>query len=326
MAPNLAESRRELAQGMVESNDFTDAAIADAVGCTERSIRTMRANIRCFGTTRAPPNAVGRPRSVTPPMLDALCNKLLEDPKMQQHEMVKFVAEQFDDVQVTRMSVSRALHSIGWTRKTIRRVAAERNAELRDYYCHTLSEFSSYHLVYVDESGCDNRTGHRRNGWAPSGVTPVEKTQFHRGKRYQVLPAYAQDGIVHVKVFEGTTDSTVFENFISELLPFCGRWPEPKSVLVMDNASFHQPDRIEQICKEAGVKVLFLPPYSPDLNPIEEFFAELKAFIKRNWSSFTDHSQHGFVSFLEWCVDMVGSRSSSAEGHFRHAGLSIEEL
>lgn len=94
----------------------------------------------------------------------------------------------------------------------------------------------------------------------------------------------------------------------------------------MDNAQFHQPDKIEQICKEAGVKVLFLPPYSPDLNPIEEFFAELKAFIKRNWSSHTDHSQQGFAAFLEWCVNMVGSRKSSAEGHFRHAGLFIEEL
>lgn len=51
----------------------------------------------------------------------------------------------------------------------------------------------------------------------------------------------------------------------------------------MDNASFHHSDRIEQMCLEAGVKLVYLPPYSPDLNPIEEFFAELKAFIQQNW-------------------------------------------
>ncbi|KAJ5480242.1 hypothetical protein N7530_005751 [Penicillium desertorum] len=52
----------------------------------------------------------------------------------------------------------------------------------------------------------------------------------------------------------------------------------------MDNASFHHSERITQMCVDTGVKLVYLPPYSPDLNPIEEFFAELKAFIKRNWS------------------------------------------
>jgi transposase len=53
-------------------------------------------------------------------------------------------------------------------------------------------------------------------------------------------------------------------------------------VLVMDNASFHHTKRIEQMCADAGVKLMYLPPYSPDLNLIEEFFSELKAFIKRS--------------------------------------------
>jgi transposase len=51
---------------------------------------------------------------------------------------------------------------------------------------------------------------------------------------------------------------------------------------VIDNASFHHSDRIEKMCSDVGVKVMYLPPYSPDLNPIEEFFAELKAFIRRH--------------------------------------------
>jgi hypothetical protein len=162
-----------------------------------------------------------------------------------------------------------------------------------------LSEFRSCHLVYVDKSGSDNRTGFRRKGWATLGMTPVQTAGFHRNARHQILPTYAQDGIVHVRIFQGSTDSAVFEDFIQELLPLCGRWPEPKSVLVMDNASFHQPERVEQLCADAEVKVLFLPSYSPDLNPIEEFFAELKALIKRSWLLHFDHSQDGFAAFLE---------------------------
>jgi transposase len=83
-------------------------------------------------------------------------------------------------------------------------------------------------------------------------------------------------------MFQGSTDSIVFEDFIEQLLHHCGRWPEPKSVLVMDSASFHRTERIKQMCADVGVKLVYLPPYSPDLNPIEEFFAELKAFIKKN--------------------------------------------
>lgn len=94
----------------------------------------------------------------------------------------------------------------------------------------------------------------------------------------------------------------------------------------MDNSSFHHSDSVEQLCADAGVKLLYLPPYSPDLNPIEEFFAELKGFIRRQWHLSTDLPRQDFGAFLEWCVDVVGARKSSAEGHFRHAGLSIEEL
>jgi transposase len=100
-------------------------------------------------------------------------------------------------------------------------------------------------------------------------------------KGFQVLAAYTQEGIELSRVFPGSTTTAVFEDFINQLLHHCGRWPEPKSVLVMDNASFHRLDRIEQMCAEAGVRLTFLAPYTPDLNPIEEFFAELKTYMRK---------------------------------------------
>lgn len=79
------------------------------------------------------------------------------------------------------------------------------------------------------------------------------------------------------------------------------------------------------MCLEKGVKLVYLPPYSPDLNPIEEFFAELKAFIQRYWQSYEDSPNQGFDTFLGWCVNKVEAREESAKGHFRYAGLNIEE-
>jgi transposase len=103
-------------------------------------------------------------------------------------------------------------------------------------------------------------------------------------------------------------------------------WPGPNSVLVMDNASIHYTARIKQMCCDASVKLVYLPPHSPDFNPIKEFFAELKAFIKRNWQNYEEHPDQGFDSFLRWCLDVVGGNGQSARGHFRHAGLTITEL
>lgn len=324
MAPNLAASQHDLIRDMILSNSLTTAQMADAAGCSERSVRHIRSNLRCFGTTRAPFNGVGRPRSITPQMLRALCEHLIEKPELYQEEMAVFLWDEFE-AQVTVYSIGRALASVGWSKKAARRIARGRNADLRDFYLYELSGFRSYQLVFVDESGCDKRIGFRRTGWSPVGVTPVQVAQFQREQRYQILPAYAQDGIVLARVFQGSTDATVFEDFIEQLLPHCGRFPERKSVIIMDNASFHRSERVEQLYCNAGVKLLYLPPYSPDLNPIEEFFAELKAFIRRNWKEYAENTAQGFDSFLEWCVDVVGARDRSAKGHFRHAGITVED-
>lgn len=80
------------------------------------------------------------------------------------------------------------------------------------------------------------------------------------------------------------------------------------------------------MCTDAGVKLVYLPPYSPDLNPIEEFFAELKSFIRRNWGHYEADPDQGFDVFLARCIDVVGAKTDSARGHFRHAGLDIEEV
>jgi hypothetical protein len=122
----------------------------------------------------------------------------------------------------------------------------------------------------------------------------------------------------------------VFEAFLeSNVLPKCNPFPAENSVIVMDNASFHHSERIQQMCAKAGVKLIYLPPYSPDFNPIEEFFSELKAFIKRNWTLYvkmTDRSHGSFAKFLRFCVNEVGSSTVSARGHFKNAGIDVDGI
>jgi transposase len=76
----------------------------------------------------------------------------------------------------------------------------------------------------------------------------------------------------------------------------------------------------------AGVKLVYLPPYLPDPNPVEEFFSELKAFVRKNWQPYEENPSQGFDRFLKWCVNIVGARKESLKGHFQHAGLVVEEF
>jgi hypothetical protein len=108
---------------------------------------------------------------------------------------------------VSPHSISRALKGIGWSKKAARQIAKEQNADLRDFYLSNLTQFQSYHLVFIDEFGYDKRLDFRRTGWSPHGVASVLGAKIHRDQRYQILPAYTQDGILLSRVFQVSTDS-----------------------------------------------------------------------------------------------------------------------
>jgi transposase len=67
----------------------------------------------------------------------------------------------------------------------------------------------------------------------------------------------------------------------------------------MDNTSIYHLECIKRKCRDAGVRLVYSPSYSPDFNPIEEFFAELKAFVKRYWYKFLENLEQGFDAYLE---------------------------
>ena len=98
--------------------------MADVADCSPRSVNAIRSNLRCFGTTRAPFNGGGRPRSTTPSMLNALREYLLEMSDLYLDEMAVFLWDGFE-VLATKSSISRALSSIGWLKKAARRVVKE---------------------------------------------------------------------------------------------------------------------------------------------------------------------------------------------------------
>jgi DDE superfamily endonuclease len=111
---------------------------------------------------------------------------------------------------------------------------------------------------YVLYNRCDDcEHCFRRRGWSPRGMNPAQIAQFHCGQRHQIVPAYSQEGILLARVFPGNTDAAIFLEFIEQLLEgHCNPFPGKHLVLIMDNASFHRTDEIEQTCARAGVKLI----------------------------------------------------------------------
>lgn len=177
MAPRLPPSKLHLIRDMIESQSLSTSQMAEEAECSQPTILNIRRNLQQFGSVHAPSTRIGRKRTVSPLMIEALCDHLSEKPGLYLDEMAVFLWDEFR-TQVTTSSIRRALVSKGWSKKSTRQQAREQNAGLREWYLHNLSDFQSYQLVYVDESGCDKRVGFRRTGWSPLGVSPCKYHNF----------------------------------------------------------------------------------------------------------------------------------------------------
>ena len=138
MAPNLAQSQHAQIQHMIEDGSFTYREIGKATNCSFDAIKAISRNLRDFGSTRAPRNRGGRPPSITADMRDALLEHLLRKPGLTLEEMVIYLWDEFESL-TTTSSVSRTLHSMGWSKKKARGIAKGRSEDLRDFYLHSIS-------------------------------------------------------------------------------------------------------------------------------------------------------------------------------------------
>ena len=122
---------------------------------------------------------------------------------------------------------------------------------------------------------------------------------------------------------QGSIDDVRLEWFLKhKVLPRCNPFPGPKSVIIMDNCSTHYSLYIKQVCWEAGVVLLYLPPYSPDFNLIEEFFSVLKAWLKRHHDL---AACMPFERFLEHAV-VACSKTVHAKAHFKYVGIFVDDV
>jgi transposase len=147
----------------------------------------------------------------------------------------------------------------------------------REEYQKVIVDISPENLVYIDESGIE-MTIVKDRGWG----TKKEKLSGKKsGKYYQrtnIIAGYVNKNSIAPMVFNGSCTTELFNSWVENFLI---KELKPGQFVVMDNASFHKSIRTKELIESVGCKVIFLPPYSPDFNPIEKFWANMKRWIKQ---------------------------------------------
>lgn len=197
-------------------------------------------------------------------------------------------------ITVSSATICRTLHFMGCSRQAIQHIALQRNDRLRAKFMAEITIYDPSMLIWIDESGCDRRDSTRNYGYSIRGITPRDHRLLARGKRYSAIPIMSVEGIHDVYLAEGSMNGPRFEEFVQKrLLPILQpfNWINPLSVVVMDNASIHHVEGVVDLIEgQAGAKLVFLPPYSPDLNPLEEAFSQVKSILKENDQLFQCYS------------------------------------
>ena len=144
--------------------------------------------------------------------------------------------------------------------------------------------YGKEYMLYMDESGIQSHAFYEY-GWAPSGQRCQGVVQGQRGERFNIISAIRASNRQWLcpQIFQGTCTRERLEDWLHQL----GKALAPPTnapkryVLILDNASFHKGGNLQKIAHQYHIRLVYLPPYSPDLNPIEQCWATLKHHVKR---------------------------------------------
>ena len=184
----------------------------------------------------------------------------------------------------------------------------------RDAWFDQFADVRVNQLVFLDEFGATT-TMQRTHGRAAPGERVVTKVPHGHWKIISTIAAMSVEGIVASGSFDGATDTDLFVTFIRvALVPML----KPGQVLVMDNLPAHKSPRVDRLVESVGARLLRLPPYSPELNPIEMAISKIKTVLRKL-------ARRSVNGLLDGIGEALGSiRRSDALNYVAHCGYATK--
>ena len=189
--------------------------------------------------------------------------------------------------------------------------ASERDEFLRAAWRITVAgSVGAERFVFVDECGT-NTSLHRLYAWSRRGERAPAKAPRYWGANVTLLASMTFSGMGPSLAVEGPTTRAVFETYLERVLvPSLS----PGQLVVMDNLSSHKGPRVRELLRVRGCELAYLPAYSPDLNPIEQAFAKLKALLRKAGA----RTREALLEAMGRALDAV--TADDARGFFEHRG------
>lgn len=246
--------------------------VAEAFGVTRWTVYRLNEQFENTGSVELKTSARGRKTKLSEENLCQISNVILETPDITLQEII-------DKLQLD-CSISvlcRAIRNkLGFTRKKKFIRSRTRYQEKRTEWTKLMKYFNPNQLVFLDETGV-NIDMTRLYGRSIGNTRIKESAPINTPKRRGVVGAMRFDGTIRYRSFDGSITGKRFLEFLKyTLAPSLRRG----DIVVMDNLSIHKVKGVDEIILSANALPLYLPPYSPDLNPIELLWSKLKNFLR----------------------------------------------
>ena len=195
-------------------------------------------------------------------------------------------------------------------------IAAERDETGRAVWRLDASTLNPADLVFVDETSTHTAMT-RRRARAPRGERAVGRTPRNHGPNVTLLATLTPEGIGPAVALPGAVDGAAFVAYAERVLAPSLR---PGQVVILDNMSAHKSAGARTAVEAVGARLLFLPPYSPDFNPIELAFAKVKARLR----AAAERRPEGLVAATAAAIDAVST--TDARGFYAHCGVPLPSV
>ena len=166
-------------------------------------------------------------------------------------------------------------------------------------------------LVFVDEMGTNTALS-PLYGWSKKGRRAHCSVPRNRGKNTTVLSSMSVEGMGPSLAVEGATTAAVFETYVERILGPSLR--KGRVVVVMDNLSAHKRERVRELIEGRGCELAYLPPYSPDFNPIEQAFSKVKGLLRKAEA----RTRSALIGAMGRALDTLTAHDT--RGFFGHCG------
>lgn len=173
--------------------------------------------------------------------------------------------------------------------------------------------FALKHLKFIDESGI-NLALTRLYGRAAPGVRVVDSVPHNYGEHLTLLAALGVDGLSAPMTVDGAVDTELFRSYVEQVL---GPTLVAGDIVMLDNLAVHKVDAIAEAIRARGAGLEFLPPYSPDLNPIEKCWAKIKTALRQAKA----RTRQALEAALKQALSTI--TPADAQAWFTHCGYPV---